>query len=119
MTEREICRELIKWRDLNIYRYPCLKLFHHVPNEGKRKPWVAKSMGILAGLPDYHMPVKSLLHIGFWLEIKAKGKKPTDKQIAMMESLSEQGHYVTWEDNLSDAIEITEWYCHEVENNEQ
>ncbi len=116
MTEREICKQLIKWRDLNIYRYPCLKLFHHVPNEGKRKPWVSKSMGILAGLPDYHMPVGDGNYIGFWIEIKAKGKKPTDKQNTIMEALSEQDHYVVWKDNLSDAIKDLEWYCKQVRN---
>ena len=114
MTEHDICKELIKWRDLNVYRYPCLKLLYHVANEGKRDMRKAKELGMLAGLPDYHMPVattNTYEFIGFWLEIKAPGKKPTEKQLAIIQALRYEGHYANWVDNLQAAIDETEKYC--------
>jgi hypothetical protein len=101
----------MQWVRYNTGRYPCLELFHHVYNEGKRAPWKAKELGILSGLPDYHLPVEIGLACGFWLEIKDTGKKPTKKQLKIMRLLEDFGNRVCWTDNLDKAIEHVETYC--------
>jgi hypothetical protein len=114
--EDKMCAEYIRWRNLNMKRWPCLELLHHIPNEGKRKPWVAKRMGILAGLPDYHMPVAAsdfgtCDYTGFWLEMKAPKKKPTKTQLITIDKLITADNYVNWTDNLQQAIDWTAEYC--------
>ena len=116
MTEHEMAVELMKWARYHMKKYPFLELFHHVANEGKRNPRIAKSEGMLAGLPDYHLPVATDdgLYSGFWLELKAPSKRPPVKQLRMIELLSDYGNYASWTDNLQDAISTIEWYCKKV-----
>ena len=111
MNEHEICKELVKWARLNERRYPCLKWLRHWPNEGRRNPWKAKEIGIMAGPSDYFLPVPTKHHHGLWLEIKAKGKRPTDKQLRWLEDMAKLGHCSEWRDNLSDAIFVLDGYC--------
>jgi hypothetical protein len=110
MTEDEICKELMIWARLNMKRYSCLELFHHIDNEGKRAPWKAKDKGILAGLPDYHLPEPIGGYKGFWLEIKGTDKKPTQKQRDRMVQLRDHGHWADWTDKLQAAINWLHWY---------
>ncbi len=96
--------------------YPCLMLFHHVHNEGKRNPKIAHEIGILAGLPDYHLPVCAVdpanrYYNGLWLEIKDRGKEPTKKQLEVMQRLRKYDNFVDWTDNIDQAIDIVKTYC--------
>jgi len=122
MKELDLAKELIRWRDLNVHRYPCLRLLYHIPNEGKRAKWVSKAVGIVAGMPDYCLPipVEQLRtrpgaapedYAGFYLELKAPGQKPTVKQSDTMMLLRQYRHFVTWTDSLQVAIDTLEWYC--------
>ncbi|MCP4604516.1 MAG: hypothetical protein GY847_29010 [Proteobacteria bacterium] len=111
MTENDIAKELIKWRNYHMKKYPCLELLHHIFNEGRRNPSTARAVGILGGLPDYHMPVATTYYNSFWMELKAPKKKPTKKQFDVMIKLRNYKNYVTWVDNVGDAIELTEQYC--------
>jgi len=88
-----------------------LCLFFKVDNEGRRKPWMSKILGILPGLPDYCLPVSDGYYMSFWIELKAVGKKPTKRQLEKHDLLREYGHYVCWSDNLSDSIEQLLRYC--------
>ena len=110
MIEIDICKHIMHWVRLNMLRYPCLELFHHIPNEGKRAPWKVQAIGILRGLPDYHLPEPCHGYKSFWLEIKTTGKKPMAHQTARMEQLREQGHWANWTDDLQTAINWLHWY---------
>jgi hypothetical protein len=90
--------------------HPELAMLYHVSNEGKRQIYVSKNIGILPGLPDYHLPVAKGSYHGFWLEIKVPGKNPTPRQHAIMEDLRRHGHKVCWVDSITDAISKTEKY---------
>jgi hypothetical protein len=109
MTEHEIAVELVRWIGYHIKKWPWLELFHHVRNEGK--PGKHNSEGILAGIPDYHLPVARGGYCGFWLELKSHRKKPTKKQREMMKKLRAWGNYTCWTDNLQTAIRYVEEYC--------
>lgn len=115
MKEHQIAAELMKWAGYNVRRYPCLELLHHVANEGKRDARKTAREGLLAGLPDYHLPVPADKYCGFWLELKAKGKRPTKKQDKVMATLKRWGNFVCWTDTLQHSIFYLEWYAKQVE----
>jgi hypothetical protein len=98
-----------------MHRYPFLKLLHHIPNEGKRKPWVAKAIGIVAGMPDLCLPARCNRYNGLYMELKASGQRPTQEQRNVMELLRKAGYYVTWTDSLQMALDTLEDYCKGVE----
>lgn len=115
MTEHEMCVELVRWANLNKRQYPFLELFFHVANEGKRDPRRVHGEGYLAGLPDYCLPfgsrVQGVYYRGFWLEIKAIGKKPTKKQLTTMALLKTWDHWAGWTDSLQQAMNWLKQYC--------
>lgn len=113
MNETEMCKELITFVRLNEYRWPCLQWFYHLFNEGKRNPFEAKSVGIKAGVSDYHLPVPTSRHIGLWLEMKAPGKEPTKAQERWLSDMSVLGYQCHWCDNLQSAFLIVETYARE------
>lgn len=99
--------------------YPCLKLLHHVSNEGKRNPKTAKGIGILAGVADYDLPVPTVKYIGLKMEIKAPGKKPTAPQVWYLERCAAHGHYSMWTDDVQSAIDVLMWYAGEAQEFER
>jgi hypothetical protein len=60
---------------------------HHVANEGKRKPHMAKILGIKAGIPDIFIPHPYHIYHGLYIELKIHPNEPTDSQLAMIEKL--------------------------------
>jgi len=109
--EHELCKELVLWSRLFSRKYPCLQYLYHIPNEGRRNPRIASEIGILSGVSDYHLPVRSGPHLGLYLEIKAPGKKPTVAQQGWLEEMRRQGHRAEWTDDLQTAINILEEYA--------
>jgi hypothetical protein len=112
-TEHTICREIVKWARMFERRYPCLQWLRHWPNEGKRNPWLAKQIGIQAGPSDYFLPVPTARFHGLWLEIKAKGNKPTEAQERWLRDMSDLGYRCEWCDSIQSAIMILEDYAKE------
>jgi hypothetical protein len=116
MSEHQLCKALMDWvRIMEKHRYPCLKKFRHIPNEGKRNKLWAYQEGIRKGILDYQM-LKSAsdgdrLYHGFCMEVKDTGNKPTEAQYAEIEVLTHDGYYACWTDNLDKAIEYVEKYC--------
>lgn len=104
------------WARLNEPRYPCLQWLRHWPNEGKRNPWKAKEIGILAGPSDYFLPVPTERSHGLWLEVKTKGNKPTESQARWLKDMNALGYEAHWVDTLQSAFMILETYCKGVEN---
>jgi len=111
--EHDKCVLLMEWAELNLKRYPFLKLLYHIPNEGKRDPRYVFGMGFKSGIPDYHLPIPCYSKgiSGFWLEMKATGKKPTKEQLRCHAELTEYRHMVVWTDSLQVAIDSLTSYC--------
>lgn len=106
-TENQICTALVEWAQYhNIFLI-------HIPNEGIRGKWgnaQQKKIGLIKGFPDYFIAHPMPKYGGMFLEIKKSGKKPTEDQADIMNKLHSKGYYVTWADNLDDAIEkITQY----------
>lgn len=87
---------LIQWAALTVIKgYRVGDYLVHVPNEGKRGPKAAsefKRAGGRAGYPDLILDVPSGQWHGLRIEMKAKGGKPTSKQLEWIERLRAVGY---------------------------
>lgn len=98
---------VIEWARLSQGRYPELKLLHHIPNEGKRSPQTAerlKSLGLLPGVPDLHLPIGRGLYCGLFIEMKYGENKVSKDQMLYMQAAAREGNYCCVCYNAEDAI---------------
>ena len=86
-------------------------LFFSVPNEAKRSPRLAnhlKAMGLLSGVSDLVIIRPGNIDAAevLFLELKAKGKKPSKTQLAFRDAANHAN--CTWlsADNINEAIKI-------------
>lgn len=72
-TEGTEQQAVIQWARIASGHCPALKLLHHIPNGGsrnKREASKLKRMGVLAGVPDLHLPVASAGYSSLYIEMK-------------------------------------------------
>ena len=90
-SEHEIQVACVEWFR---YQYP-KSIIYSIPNGGKRNVIVAqklKAEGVLAGVPDLHIPISNGSYNGLYIELKAGKNKPTDNKITIMEKLQNEGY---------------------------
>ena len=105
---------VIEWSGWNKKVYPELKLLHHCPNGGSRNKQEAvklKQMGVLAGIPDLHLPVKKGRYIGLYIEMKYNKGRLEESQKEMLKELAAAGHYCVVCYGAEEAINILKEYC--------
>lgn len=83
--------------------YPPTRMVYAIPNGGKRskvEASIMKGEGVLAGMPDTHLPTAAGCCIGFWVEFKVGDNKPSGDQITRINELVAAGHHVAvvWDD---------------------
>jgi hypothetical protein len=95
---------LVTWARYESGRMPELALLFAIPNAGKRSRGAGgklRAEGMKAGVPDLCLPVARGGYHGLFIELKAKGGRPTDEQKAWLRALTCQGYYacicVGWE----------------------
>ena len=112
---------LIDWTILMSRNWPELKLFYHIPNEGKRSPAAAgrlKQEGMKRGVPDNCLPVPRGKYHGLYIELKrVKGGKPTPEQKQWVENLTGQGYLALICKGWEEAAKVIERYLREEEIN--
>lgn len=95
------CIALMQWVLHNLKKYPDLEVLKHSPNGGKRNVREAarlKAMGVMAGDPDYHLPVARGKHHSLYIEMKRpkRGKSPAGRvsklQHEVMDMLTYHGN---------------------------
>ena len=95
-SEHDEQTALIDWTVLMQAKWPELKLFFHIPNEGKRSPAAAMrllSEGMKRGVPDNFLPVPRGGYHGLWIELKrTKNSSATKDQKQWIEDLNAQGY---------------------------
>lgn len=77
-----------------------------IPNGGKRQPREAarlKAEGVKPGVSDLLLPLRRHGMAGFWLELKAPGKRPTRDQLAWLERMRLAGYRAEWADDWARA----------------
>ncbi len=82
----------------------------HIANEGNRGPHIARDQGILAGCPDYVMPMPSAGKHALFLEMKRPGGKPGRRQLVFLELLRRNNYAAAWFDQWTDAVQWIEAY---------
>jgi hypothetical protein len=90
VSEHDIQKSCINWFRLKYPKY----LIYAIPNGGQRNKIVAaklKAEGVLAGIPDLHIPVSKQGFHGLYIEMKAGKNKPSDNQITVMQKLNNEG----------------------------
>lgn len=98
----------LKWFRL---QHPHILIYKN-QNEGKRVPWLAKKVGILAGIPDLHI-IKS---VGKWHSYYIEMKLPDGKGIlssvqkTVIQKLIEENHAVDVAHGWEDAMYKTQDY---------
>lgn len=86
---------LIDWCNINICKYPELKLIYHIPNGGKRNKLEAgrlKRGGVKKGVPDLCLPVSRGIYHGLYIEMKFGNGRTSKEQKEWINDLTEQGY---------------------------
>lgn len=89
---------------------------YHIPNGGKRNAREAarfKTMGVRAGVHDYHLPVPRGDWHGLWIELKAPPdcrSKVTASQKEWGNKMRCHGYAVAYCKGWLEAKKVLEWY---------
>lgn len=78
-------------------KYPELMLLYAIPNGGARSKRTAgrmKAQGVLASVPDVHLPVMRGPFASLYVELKVPGETPTEGQRDMHDTLRQHHHCV-------------------------
>lgn len=84
-----------------------------IPNGGKRNVREAvrlKAEGVKPNVSDLLLPLRRHGFGSLWLEMKAPGKKPTEKQREWLDLMALAGYRAEWADNWLNAAEIIAEY---------
>lgn len=104
---------VIQWARWQQERHPELKLLHHCPNGGSRNKAEAvklKQMGVVAGIPDLHLPVPKGIYSGLYIELKCDRGTLQESQKEVLRELAEVGNYCAVCYGAEEAIKIIEEY---------
>lgn len=70
-------------------------LIYHIPNQGKRSPWIGKllkRMGLRAGMPDLCLPWPNSAYPGLYIEMKSETGTLSPNQKVRRELLIRAGY---------------------------
>jgi hypothetical protein len=93
--------------DYLMLKLPPPFLIYAIPNGGKRDGRtgaVLKAEGVLAGIPDLHVPIPRNGYASLYLELKRKGKKATKTQKEIHNKLELLGNQVLVVDDWRQAV---------------
>lgn len=99
-TERIQQTALVKWARLK--NLPLVA----IPNGGARSAWEGAKMraeGLTRGVSDLFLAYPTKTYHGFWIEMKAPGKKPNKEQIDWLILMRSHGYHAEWYDNWEKA----------------
>ncbi|CAB4159353.1 VRR-NUC domain containing protein [uncultured Caudovirales phage] len=95
---------LVRWCRL----HPAAKLIYAIPNGGgrsKAQAGILKAEGVLAGVPDLHLPVARGRCHSLYIEMKAGDGRLSPDQAKLIAELQAQGHaiVVAWDWGIAKA----------------
>ena len=111
--EHRIQAGIVRWSRLMEKRYPYLKLLHAIPNGCNRDAATGAAMkreGVLAGIPDLHLPVASGTVHSLYIEVKAPLGRLSKAQKAMRDELQVWGNRVEVVRSTQEGIEVIRDY---------
>lgn len=105
--------KVMKWAQANSKRMPEVDMLFAIPNGGarsKRTGAMLKAEGVKSGVPDYFLPVARGRFHGLFIELKAKGGKPSKNQKAWITVLKGYDYAAGVCYGADEAIKILEAY---------
>jgi hypothetical protein len=100
----------MKWAK---YHPVCRENLFHIANERMTSPRqgaMLKTMGVVAGIADLFLMVPVGRLAGYWIELKAPGKKPSLGQAAFLSRARLNGYAADWFDDWEKARDAIEHY---------
>ena len=113
--------KVIAWARANERNYPYLWMLHSSLNGLKRTKNAqgkAKQQGMLSGVPDLFLPVKSNYFNGLYIEMKSAKGRVSVEQSRYLKCAAENGYSVVVCYSASDAINTIKAHL-EQQNNQQ
>lgn len=104
---------VIAWCSWKRQQYPELALLHHCPNGGRRNKAEAvklKQMGVVAGVPDLHLPVPKGIYNGLYIEMKHGEGRLEKEQRTFLKAAAGYGNYCVVCYGAEEAIGIIKDY---------
>jgi len=92
-------------------------LWWHTPNEGKRSTferWLAKVLGIRAGVSDIIIVHQNAVYNGIAMELKVGNNKPTQAQQDFLQHAKRQGFYTCVCYDLQQVMQVVNNYMQDV-----
>lgn len=112
---------VISWARLSRGAHPELWLFHHTPNEGRRSQATGrklKQIGMLAGVPDLHLPVPKGIYHSLYIEMKYDDGRISSEQKKFINRAAEYDNYCCVCYTAEEAIKTLREYI-ELEEGEE
>ena len=104
---------VVSWAQWQQGRHPELKLVHHCPNGGSRNKAEAvklKQMGVVAGVPDLHLPVPKGIYHGLYIEMKHGDGRLGKPQREFLSAAAGYGYYAVCCYGAEEAISTIREY---------
>ena len=104
---------VIAWARWNERLHPELRMLYHIPNGGSRNKAEAvklKQMGVLAGVPDLHLPVPKGIYNGLYIEMKYADGRIEKAQREFLKAAAGHGYYCAVCYGTEEAINILHEY---------
>jgi hypothetical protein len=111
--ENKFQRSVAQWLNL---QYPNL-LWWHTPNEGKRskfEQWLAKILGIRAGVSDIIILHPNKQFHGIAMELKVAPNKATSAQLKFLKQAEQAGFYTCIAYNIEEVMQIISSYLRDI-----
>lgn len=89
------------------------QVFHHSPNGGRRSKSEAlrfKMMGVLSGVPDTFLPLRSGEFCGLYIELKKAGGSPSPEQKDFLTGVANEGYLAIIINDLETFKEVFSYY---------
>ena len=89
------------------------QVFHHSANGGRRSTREAskfKMMGVLPGVPDTFLPLKSGEFCGLYIELKKAGGSPSQEQKDFLNSVAAEGYLAIIVNDIETFKEVFTYY---------
>ena len=97
------------------------QVFHHSANGGNRTRREAskfKLMGVLPGVPDTFLPLKSQEYCGLYIELKKAGGAPSTDQKKFLNAVAEEGFLAIVLNDLATFKKVFSYYLKQRKQNE-
>ena len=104
---------VMQWARMHTGRWSELGLLYHCPNGGsrnKREGARLKRMGVLAGVPDLHLPVSRNGYHSLYIEMKYKDGRLSPTQKDIIDKLASEKNCCLVCYTAEDAIKALEMY---------